>query len=267
MKELKDAEELTGLPLYIDDKSGESPESDCLVVAKNGFFRFTKTEDMEALLPINALPGNVGGCSSGIVWKGPKVPYEDVKFLCNVMWDVYLKKKSELGVHLWYSESTGFWYFIPRQTVSGGSTDWDTDLAGMWVKNFEFSSTNPPPDARRIGCFHSHHVMPPEWSSKDNYFQKNTENGIQLVVGWMDKGLAIRSRLVIAGIVEDVPLEDVVDFGFRKTIDIPDSLFSLDHQEKNTTSKNKDKRKSNGNTGFDDNFNVPAFALLGRLGK
>jgi hypothetical protein len=244
MIELKEAESCTGLPLCLNDRMDFWPEEDCFVIAKNGFFRVTGNEDMNVILPIDKLPGAVKDAHTDMRWNGPKIPSDDLDFLCNVMWDVYLKKHTEIGIHLWYSPSTGFWYLIPKQIVSGASTDWDTDQGGMWVKNFAFTDQTPPEDARRIGCFHSHHVMAPEWSGKDDHFQKTTEYGIQLVAGWLDRGRAVRSRLAFSGVFIDVPLEDVVDFGERKTLDIPEDLFSLEETKKAKSNKKKDKKES-----------------------
>ena len=225
MKELKEAEEVTGLPLCIDDGTDEAPDGDFLVLSKKGVFRSVHTDDIDVVLPLDTLPGRITETRMSMKWKGPKIPSADLDFLCNVMWDVYLKRRTEIGIHLWYSSSTGFWYLFPAQVVSATSTDWDTELDGLWVHGYAFAEDRPPMDARRIGCFHSHHVMAPEWSDKDNYFQHATEYGIQLVAGWMDKGRAIRSRLAFSGKVMDVPLEEVVDFGVRCTLDIPDKLF------------------------------------------
>ena len=225
MKKIENIEEFLGLPVYADDGKGNLPEEECIILSRTGWSQLSISDDYVALIPLSAPPCRlVDETKHGITWKGPKIPAADLDLLCNIMWRFYEKKHCELGIHLMHSETDGFWYFIPRQVVSGASTDWDADLGGVWLKNGRFTDAQPSKNIRRIGTLHSHHVMPPNWSDKDIKQQKTCEYGIQLVVGGMGDGRAIRSRIALFGHIVDVPLDEVVNYGDTEIPVVPDWL-------------------------------------------
>ena len=225
MKKIENIEEFLGLPVYADDGKGNLPEEECIILSKTGWSQLSISDDYVALIPLSAPPRKLANeTKHGITWKGPKIPAADLDLLCNIMWRFYEKKHCELGIHLMHSETDGFWYFIPRQVVSGASTDWDADLGGVWLKNGRFTDAQPSKNIRRIGTLHSHHVMPPNWSDKDIKQQKTCEYGIQLVVGGMGDGRAIRSRIALFGHIVDVPLFFFNDTATTEIPVVPDWL-------------------------------------------
>lgn len=224
MKEIKELTEQVGLPVCLND-DGESPEGDtCFVIAKDGFYKLFKSGDIRVIQKMDKLPGGVKTLSEGVQWTGPKLPADLLDFICNIFIDFYVKTGNELNMHIWHSPTTGFWLNVPFQEVTPTASDWDDDLGVKWIHDYAYVDEGPS-DGRRIGNVHSHHTMPPEWSSKDKFFQEKIEFGIQLVVGMINRGRGVCSRILFNGMAVDVPLEDVVDFGERRTLDIPDSCI------------------------------------------
>ena len=80
MRLVKDITDIIGMPTYVDDGSEEQPTTESyFLIAKNGFFKFHKTAEIDTIVKMDKLPGPIPEQNSNAVvkWTGPKLSIED----------------------------------------------------------------------------------------------------------------------------------------------------------------------------------------------
>ena len=248
MKEIKELTEFTGLPCVVDDgKPAEGLGESYFVIAKNGFYKVVDNDEIRAAVCMGKMPGSLPEAGEELRWKGPRVPLDDFRFLTATMMRFWRKSRAEIDFHIHYSKSTGFWYRVPRQEVSGVRTDWDIDGGSVWLKDGRVVDAPPADDTdlHRIGNMHSHHSMPPVWSDTDNKSMHDVEYGIQMVIGWFLCGFGVQCRIAFNGRYTDVPLAAVVDMGETPAAELPDWLFEPQQPAAPGTENKSGKRGKN----------------------
>lgn len=231
MRLVKDITDIIGMPTYVDDGSEEQPTTDSyFLIAKNGFFKFHKTAEIDTVVKMDKLPGPIPEQNSNAVvkWTGPKLSIEDFWFVKALFKKVYEKIKTEFDVQLYYSDTVKKFYIrLPHQKVTGASVDWELRDDDAWYvdqKKVEDNKTLPE-DLRHIGRMHSHNTMSAFWSDTDKTDQEKQEYGIQIVMGKIMDAFEYKCRIVYNSNLVDVNFDDVVEGHQDPFIEIPEDIF------------------------------------------
>ena len=256
MRKVKDITAVVGMPTYIDDGSDVQPETnDYFLIAKNGFFKVHKTEEIDTIVKLEKLPGPLPEQNSNAVvkWTGPKLPVEDFWFVARLFRKIFKKIKTEFDVQLYYSnKEKKFFIRLPHQKVTGASVDWQLREDDIWYKDqhkIEDNSTLPD-DLRHIGRMHSHNVMGAFWSGTDENDQKTQEYGIQIVLGKIMTDLEYKCRVVFNGNLIDVKFEDIVEgeLDTDPDIEFPEGIFLQPAVATTTAGTNYYPKKTSANS-------------------
>lgn len=174
------------------------------VLAGNGLFMVW---NLAAAIAVKCLaPCKVVGLKTveeGVVWGGPKIPWQTFLSILAFFKEVYRLHKSEVMLQVWMREVEGQWEVdvtVPKQTATGGSVD-STHVTWQregWII---------------LADIHSHAQMAPFFSGTDD--RDDTGRGhIHGVVGHLDMVLPKCSWRFSAG-------EHFIPVGIEQIVELP----------------------------------------------
>lgn len=117
-------------------------------------------------------PADMYGCMNGTVYFNlPQIPFDILKQILHFFWDVYVFKKTEALVQIFYDRNKeAYELYVPYQEVSLGSVDFERDTA------LELDSNKI-----LVMEIHSHGSYSACWSSTDN--EEELSHRLYAVVG------------------------------------------------------------------------------------